>query len=75
MDDLSLVLPDGTVATPAAAELGPVPGGDDGVTTAGQSVSFVVDVLSSGDYTLRFTPGAPFVAEDGITEAEFAFTL
>jgi hypothetical protein len=74
-DDIALVLPDGSIIVPAAAELGSLPGDDDGVTTANRSVSFVVDEIPTGDFTLRLALDALFVSEDDITEATFDFGL
>ena len=65
----------GSIIVPAAAELGPLPGDDDGVTTVDRFVSFVVDAIPSGDFTLRLALDALFVSEDGITEATFDFSL
>lgn len=75
VDNLSLVLSDGTSVVPAGGALGRVPGADEGVSTAGLSVRFILDDKAAGDFTLRFTPGSAFVAEDGITEATFDFSL
>lgn len=74
-DDVALILPDGSVLAPSAAELGSLPGGDEGVTTADRSVSFVVDEMPSGDFTLRLMLDAPFIGEDGVAEATFDFGL
>ncbi|MDH3189882.1 MAG: hypothetical protein OEM39_04480 [Acidimicrobiia bacterium] len=74
-DDIALILPDGSVLAPSVADLGPLPGRDDGVTTADRTVSFVVDEMPSGDFTLRLVLGDPFVAEDGIVEVTFDFSL
>ncbi len=75
MDDVALVLPDGSVVAPAVAELGPLPGGDDGVNTADRSVSFVVDEMLTGDLTLQVQLDPRLVVDDGATEAIFTFTL
>ncbi len=74
-DDMALVLPDGSIIVPAAAETFSLPGDDDGVTTADHSVTFVVDEKPTGDFTLRLALDSLFVSEDGITEATFDFSL
>ncbi len=74
-DDIVLIVPDGSTVAPAAAELGAVPGGDEGVTTADRLVSFVVDEIPSGDFTLQVNLDASFASEDGAAEATFEFSL
>lgn len=74
-DDIALVLPTGSIIEPVAAELGALPGDDEGVTTANRSVTFVVDEQPSGEFTLRLTRDDWFVSEDGATEATFEFGL
>ena len=74
-DDMALVLPDGSIATPAATEIGSLPGDEGGITTADRSVSFVVDEMPTGNFTLRLALDALLVSEDGITEATFDFEL
>ncbi|TFG68274.1 MAG: hypothetical protein E4H24_04045 [Thermomicrobiales bacterium] len=73
--DLALIMPDGTASPPEGADLGSVPGTDEGVTTAGKSAWFLVDEMPAGAYTLRFTPGSWFVGADGVTEAAVDFTI
>ncbi len=74
-DDIALILPDGSIIEPVAAELGPLPGDDDGITTLDRFVSFVVDEKPTGRFTLRLALDGFFVAEDGTTEATFVFSL
>ncbi len=75
-DDITLVLPDGSIIVPTVAELGQVTGGDDGgAVTPDRFVSFVVDEMPTGDFTLRLALDDRFVSEDGITEATFDFGL
>ena len=73
--NFALVLPDGRALAADGAELPNIPGSGAGVTTEGLSVRFLVDEGTSGDLTLRFTPGSWFVGEDGVEEATFEFAL
>ncbi|MGA9596702.1 MAG: hypothetical protein WBV06_11115 [Acidimicrobiia bacterium] len=73
--DFGLTLPDGTVIAPDRADIGSLPGSDEGVTTADRQLQFIVDGSPAGDYTLRLTPGTWFIGEDGVTDASFAFTI
>lgn len=74
-DDLALVLPDGTSIAPDGSHLPNISGSADGVITEGLFVRFIVDEGSSGEYTLRFTPGSWFVGDDGVEQATFEFIL
>jgi hypothetical protein len=73
--DFALVLPDGRALAPDGSDLPNIPGSGAGVTTEGLFVRFLVDEGTTGDLTLRFTPGSWFVGEDGVEEATFEFAL
>ena len=72
---LTLVLPDGTAVAPEATNFPNISGSDDGVTTDGISMTFLVDADAAGDYTLRFTAGSWFVGDDGVDQGTLEFTL
>lgn len=74
-NNFGLVLPDGRALAPDGSEIPNIPGSNAGVTTEGLSIRFLVDEGTSGDMTLRFTPGSWFVGDDGVEEATFVFTL
>lgn len=74
-DDFALIVPDGTAIAADGSLLNALPGSAAGTTTPDNYVRFLLDDPPAGDYTLRFTPGDPFIGEDGVTEATFDFTL
>lgn len=74
-DDFALIVPDGTALAADGSMLHALPGSEPGTTTPDHSVRFLLDDPPAGDYVLRFTPGDPFIGEDGVTEATFDFTL
>ena len=74
-DNLVLVLPDGTSLAADDADAYGLPGSDEGSTTPDQWVRFVVDESLSGDLAIVLTPGQWFLADDGVTEGTFEFTL
>ncbi|HUF37505.1 MAG TPA: hypothetical protein VMN57_03190 [Anaerolineales bacterium] len=73
--DFALILPSGSLVAPDGADLGSLPGSDDGVTTTGLYVRFLIDAPPAGTFTLRFTPGSWLVGDDGVAEGAFEFTL
>lgn len=73
--NFALVTADGTALAPDGADLPNIPGASAGVTTEGLFVRFLVDEGTSGDLTVRFTPGSWFVGDDGVEEATFEFAL
>jgi hypothetical protein len=74
-DDLALVLPDGSILTPAVADVGAVAGDPAGITTPGLSVTFVLDETVTGDFALRLALDEPWVGEDASAEALVDFSL
>jgi len=74
-DDFALIVPDGTAVAADGSMLHALPGSAAGTTTPDHYVRFLLDDPPAGGYTLRFTPGDPFIGEDGVTEATFDFTL
>lgn len=74
-DDFALIVPDGSAVAADGSQLHNLPGSAAGTTTPDHYVRFLLDDPPAGDYTLRFTPGDPFIGEDGVTEATFDFTL
>ncbi|MBT8207778.1 MAG: hypothetical protein KJO18_05855 [Acidimicrobiia bacterium] len=73
-DNLALILPSG-IAISAEGGVNAIAGSDQGITTADQSMSFLVDDMPAGDYVLRFSPGSWFVGDDDVTDATFEFSI
>lgn len=74
-NNFALVLPDGRALAADGSGLPNIAGSDAGVTTEGLFVRFLVDEGTTGDLTLRFTPGSWFVGDDGVEEGTFEFSL
>jgi hypothetical protein len=74
-NDFALTLPDGSSVVPEGSALEPLPGSDEGISTSGLSLVFVVEDPTEGDYALRFKVPSWFEGDDGITEDTVEFTL
>lgn len=74
-DDLTLVLADGTDLEPVTAELMPIPGSEEGITTTGLEATFVVPDSLPGDIALRLHLPPSLTPEDGGSELILVFSL
>lgn len=75
VEDFALVLPSGSAVAPVGSDLTTLAGSDDGLTTDGLYVRFLVDDPSAGGYTLRFTAPTWFRVSGGDAETEGTFTF